>query len=145
MEQKLRQLIKEAMIQKKETGNTNRYQTFKNILEKAQKIAKEKRADVIENSLVIDAVKKEIKQLEDTLQYCKEGDTRYADLQECIACAKELLPAMASKEDIESYLREINPERNVGICMKLLKIHFKDTLDGKTASLVSKEYTEGRL
>lgn len=35
METKLRQLIKEAMIQKKNTGKVNRYQTFKNILEKA--------------------------------------------------------------------------------------------------------------
>ena len=45
MEQKLRALIKEAMIEKKETGKTNKYQTYKNILETAQKLAKEWRRE----------------------------------------------------------------------------------------------------
>ena len=39
MEQKLRELIKQAMLEK----NTEKKQTFKNILETAQKIAKEKK------------------------------------------------------------------------------------------------------
>ena len=61
MEKKLRELIKQAMIEKRKTGKSNKYQTYKNILETAQKIAKEKKSDVTD-SIILEATKKEIKQ-----------------------------------------------------------------------------------
>lgn len=140
METTLRKLIKEAMIQKKETGNTNRYQTLKNILEKAQKTAKDKKIEALSDELIVDAAKKEIKQLEDVLQYIKEGDSRYAEAMEAISVAKELLPAMASAEDILHFLQNSNTEKNMGTCMKTLKEKFGSSLDGKAASAVVKEY-----
>lgn len=140
MEQKLRQLIKEAMLLKKETGNANRYQTFKNILEKAQKLAKDNRQEVVTNSMITDAAKKEIKQLEDLLSYCTEGSDKYNETMECISYAKELLPQMVSAEAIMDYLIALQVEKNMGICMKTLKAHYQNTLDGKIASTVVKEY-----
>lgn len=57
MEQKLRALIKEAMIEKKETGKTNKYQTYKNILETAQKLAKASLA-AVNDGFIYDAAKR---------------------------------------------------------------------------------------
>ena len=61
----LRTNIKNAMIAKKNNPNIEtitKYQTYKNILETAQKIAKDKRIDITD-SIIVDAAKKEIKQL----------------------------------------------------------------------------------
>ena len=140
MEKKLRNLIKEAMIQKKESGEVNRYQTFKNILEKAQKIAKDERIETIKDEYVINATKKEIKQLEELLTYCNENNDKAKEINECISYAKELLPQMASEKEIKEYLLKENIEKNMGACMKALKNKFGDSLDGKMASILVKEY-----
>lgn len=140
MEKKLRQLIKEAMLLKKETGNVNRYQTFKNILEKAQKEAKDKRLDSVSDELIVLAAKREIKQLEDALQYFGADDKRKEDTLECISYAKELLPTMVTAEQIIEFLTANNADKNMGACMKMLKTEFKDALDGKVASTTVKEY-----
>lgn len=140
MEKKLRALIKEAMIQKKESGNGNRYQTFKNILEKAKNLAIDAKSDTITDEMIIDSAKKEIKQLKDTQGYYKESDAKFTEFDECIACAEELLPKMATSEDITAYLENEGIEKNMGICMKALKAKFGNALDGKMASGVVKEY-----
>lgn len=61
MEQKLRSLIKEAMaarMKNRSVATENRYQTLKNILETAQKTAKDKKIDTISDSMIVDAAKK---------------------------------------------------------------------------------------
>lgn len=138
---KLRQLIKEAMIEKKETNDGLRYQTLKNVLEKAQKSAKEQRKENnITDDIIVDAAKKEIKQLNDTLQYCKEGTDRYDETTRSIKIVEELLPKMATNEEVMEYLEESNADKNMGLCMKLLKDKFGSSLDGRKASTVVKEY-----
>lgn len=47
---------------------------------------------------------------------------------------------MAEADEIRDYLVTNNIDKNMGICMKTLKEHFKDSLDGKQASKVVKEY-----
>ena len=140
METKLRGLIKEAMLERKNTGDGLRYQTYKNILEKAQKAAKEKLMEVLTDDFIYDAAKKEVKQLEDTLQFLKPEDSRYVDTTMAISYAKELLPAMTSKEDMLEYLNALNVEKNMGLCMKTLKGHFGAMCDGKLAQETVKEY-----
>lgn len=140
MEKKLRALIKEAMIQKKELGNANRYQTFKNILEKAKNLAIDAKSDTITDEMIIDSAKKEIKQLKDIMRYYKEGDAKFDELADCITCAEELLPKMATSEDITAYLESEGIEKNMGACMKALKAKFGNSLDGKMASGIVKEY-----
>lgn len=139
MEQKLRELIKEAMIEKKETGKTNRYQTYKNILETAQKLAKASLVEVTD-SAIYDAAKKEIKQLMDLQAFCNPGTERYKDITECIEIAQSILPKMATPEEILSFLQSKNLEKNMGVCMKAVKAKFGDALDGKVASMVVKQY-----
>lgn len=135
MEKILRDLIKKAMIEKNKLAQL----TYKSILENAQKLAKEKKEDV-NSSYIISAAKKEIKQLEDLLSYCKEGTEQYNEVKAKVELAEGILPRMASKEDIIYYLETENIEKNMGACMKALKLRFKDSLDGRIASGVVKEY-----
>lgn len=137
----LRSKIKDAMIEKKNTGEGLRYQTLKNVLEKAQKIAKDQRTDLVTDSMIIDAAKKEIKQHRDLLEYCEAGSDKYNEAMRCIGYAEEMLPKMASEEDIMNFLIE-NKDTvgNIGTAMKALKAKFGDSLDGKVASGIVKKF-----
>ena len=135
LEQKLRELIKEAMKNHKEEAKL----TYKSILENAQKLAKEKKEEV-NDSYIIASAKKEIKQLTDFLEYCEQNSDKYEEANRKIDLAKGILPKMAEADEIRDYLVTNNIDKNMGICMKTLKEHFKDSLDGKQASKVVKEY-----
>ncbi len=135
LEQKLRELIKEAMKNHKEEAKL----TYKSILENAQKLAKEKKEEV-NDSYIIASAKKEIKQLTDLLEYCEQNSDKYEEANRKIDLAKGILPKMAEADEIRDYLVTDNIDKNMGICMKTLKEHFKDSLDGKQASKVVKEY-----
>lgn len=135
LEQKLRELIKEAMKNHKEEAKL----TYKSILENAQKLAKEKKEEV-NDSYIIASAKKEIKQLTDLLEYCEQNSDKYEEANRKIDLAKGILPKMAEADEIRDYLVTNNIDKNMGICMKTLKEHFKDSLDGKQTSKVVKEY-----
>lgn len=135
MEKKLRELIKQAMLEK----NTEKKQTYKNILETAQKIAKEKKTEVTD-SLIFDAAKKEIKQINDLLEYVKETDDKYTVLVQNKEYAESILPKMVSEQEILDFLTTHSIEKNMGICMKALKAEFKDSLDCKLASQTVRKY-----
>lgn len=140
---KLKLLIKEAMIEKKETGNSIKYSVYKNILDKAQKDAKEKHLENnISDDIIIAATRKELKQLEDTLSFVKEevDKERYDSLINSIEIAKTFLPKSVDKDEIQEYLSSNNIEKNIGICMKALKEQFGAKLDSKIASGVVKDY-----
>ena len=135
MEQKLRELIKQAMIEK----NTEKKQTYKNILETAQKIAKDKKVEVTD-SLIFAAAKKEIKQINDLLAYVKETDEKYKILVQNKEYAESILPKMVTEQEILDFLTTHSIEKNMCICMKALKEEFKDNLDGNVASQVVRQY-----
>ena len=135
METKIRSLIKEAMIEK----NKNKQSTYKNILETAQKKAKETQVAVTDE-MIINATKNEIKQLNDFIGFCEAGSDRANEAMEKIEYCKAILPQMASEEDIMNFLVESNIEKNIGTCMKALKEKFGANMDGKMASMVAKEY-----
>ena len=139
---KLRTLIKEVMIEKKETGNHIKYSVYKNILDKAQKDAKDKHLENnISDEIVVNAAKKELKQLNDTLSYIKdETSDRFVEVTESIKIVEEFLPKQASDEEIKTFLVESNAEKNMGKCMKALKEKFGSNFDGKKASAIVKEY-----
>lgn len=142
MEKKLREMIKAAMVAKRENNtkeNAIRYQTLKNVLETAQKLAKQTNVEV-NDKFIIDAAKKEIKQANDVLEYVKNDEGRKNETMLVISICEELLPTMASEEDIRKYLEDNNVEKNMGACMKSLKAHFGDALDGKVAQSVVKTY-----
>ena len=135
MEKKLRELIKEAMLEK----NKIKQMTYKNILDNAQKIAKQTNSNV-SDEMVIKTVKNEIKQLNDLMIYCKEDVKKTSEIVTKIQYCEILLPTMASEDEIKLYLETINLEKNIGVCMKELKAHFGSALDGRLAQQIVKEY-----
>ena len=135
MEQRVRSLVKEAMLEK----NKNKQITYKSILEGAQKIAKQTNVAVTDE-MIIKSVKNEIKQLNDLKQYCTEGTERFAEVIEKINYCEILLPKMISKEEIQAYLLDNNVEKNIGVCMNTLKSVYGTALDGQMAQGVVKEY-----
>lgn len=135
METKLRNEIKIALsnkLKEKTTESDCRYQTLKNILETAQKMAKEKKTEVTDN-FIIDAAKREIKQLNELLSYGENAEATY-----CISVAEEFLPKMASEDEIKEFLSTIEL-KNIGLAMKALKKHFGNSFDGKMASQIVRE------
>ena len=79
MEQRLRELIKQAMIKKKNTGDELPYQTYKNILEKAQKLAKDAKEDAISDSRIVEAAKKEVNHPRPTANALEVGACKSSD------------------------------------------------------------------
>lgn len=143
MEKKLRDSIKVAMKVKMEDATLENiiiYQTRKNILETAQKIAKEKKID-ISDSLIYDAAKKEIKQANDLISYVTDKNSdKYAEIQVIIRTAEEFLPQMVTEDEIKNYVESHKDEfHNIGEAMKALKSKYGDSLDGKLASQIVRQ------
>lgn len=138
----LRNNIKIALKEKLKTKNDTKYSVYKNILDKTQKDAKEKKTEIITDDYVITAARKELKQLEDTLSYItKESDPdRYEKLTTSIAIVNDFLPKSVSKNEILDFLKNNDVDKNMGICMKALKNKFGVNLDGRTASNIVKNY-----
>ena len=135
METKIRQLIKEAMIHKNENAKT----TYKNILDNAFKIAKNDRNRAVTNDDFIKAAKNEVKQLNDLYEYVKNDVVRTTEIKEKLKYCEAILPKMVTAEEITEYLTS-NIEKNIGVCMKSLKTKFGNTLDGKMAQTVVRQY-----
>lgn len=138
----LRNNIKIALKEKLKTKNDTKYSVYKNILDKTQKDVKEKKLEVITDDYVITAARKELKQLEDTLSYItKESDPdRYEKLTTSIAIVNDFLPKSISENEILDFLKNNDIDKNMGICMKVLKNKFGVNLDGRTASNIVKNY-----
>lgn len=146
----LREEIKKAMIEKRDTGNSNKYMTLKSILEKSQKIAKEQRKEnEISDSMIIDSARKEIKQLQelkefyekDTKELSEQEKIKIKDLEEKIFVAKQILPQMVEEEVLLDFiLKNKNDISNIGQGMKMLSNKFGDCLDKKIASQLLKKY-----
>ena len=144
IEKKLRDAIKESMIAKskdKSVINAEIYKTRKNILETAQKIAKEKQIDVTD-TMIYDAAKREIKQLTEVLQYCDDNTNKQEIINKCIIEAKTWLPEMVSEKEIiefvETYKIKNKDNINIGNIMKALREKYQDSLDNKLASNIVK-------
>lgn len=138
MEQKLRDLIKESMIEK----NKIKTMAFKSILETAQKMAKEKR-EALTNSLIIQAGKKELKIQNEILEECIKAN-RIESANECrqkIAYCEAFLPKPMTSNEILICLKTNNVPKNMKDCMSFLKTNYNDILpSGKECSLICKTY-----
>lgn len=139
MEKKIRQLIKQAMIDK----NDNAKITYKSILENGLKIAKNDGNRTATDDDFIKAAKNEIKQLTELAEYVKDDPRRTFTINKKISYCEELLPQMVTKEQILDYLNANSIEKNIGVCMRTLKTQFGSVLDGKMAQGVVKQYING--
>lgn len=136
METKVRQLIKQAMIDKNENAKI----TYRSILENALKIAKNDGNRAVTEDDFIKATKNEIKQLNDLYEFAKNDETRANIIIEKINYCKAILPEMITEDQIIEYLTTNNIEKNIGACMKSLKAEFGTRLDGKMAQSVVRQY-----
>lgn len=139
MQNKVRQLIKQAMIDKNENAKT----TYKSILDNALKIAKNDGNREVTNDDFIKAAKNEVKQLNDLLEYVKNDTERSNEINEKLKYCDVILPQMVTAEQITEYLTSNNIEKNIGVCMKSLKTKFGSTLDGKMANGIVRQYIGG--
>lgn len=140
MENKVRGLIKTAMIEKNEVAKL----TYKSVLDGALKLAKMDGNRAVKDEDFVKAAQNEIKSykdLEDILNKNPEANkTRIEEAEAKIKLCEVLLPTMATEEEIREYLTTNNVEKNIGICMKTLKAQFGATLDGKMANAIVREY-----
>ena len=136
MEKKIRQLVKQAMIDK----NDNAKITYKSILENGLKIAKNDGNRTATDDDFIKAAKNEIKQLTELAEYVKDDPRRTFTINKKISYCEEILPQMVTREQILDYLNANGIEKNIGVCMRTLKTQFGSVLDGKMAQSVVKEY-----
>lgn len=136
METKIRQLIKDAMINKNENAKI----TYRSILENALKIAKADGNRSVTNDDFIKATRNEIKQLNDLYEYAKTDNVRATEIKEKINYCNAILPEQITEAQIIEYLTTNNIEKNIGVCMKTLKAQFGSNLDGKMAQGIVKEY-----
>ena len=142
MENKVRGLIKTAMIEKNEVAKL----TYKSVLDGALKLAKMDGNRAVKDEDFVKAAQNEIKSykdLEDILNKNPEANkTRIEEAETKIKLCEVLLPTMATEEEIREYLTANNVEKNIGVCMKTLKAQFGATLDGKMANAIVREYID---
>lgn len=136
IEEKVRQNIKEAMVDKNEAAKL----TFKSILDGAYKIAKTEGNRAVTDEDFIKAAKNEIKQLKELGEFAKDKPEKLVELAEKISYASSILPEMVNEQTILDYLTQNNIEKNIGVCMKTLKAQFGSALDGRMAQEVVKHY-----
>lgn len=117
--------IKEAMKEK----NTTLKDVLKQVQTKAQATAKENKVEITDE-IVLEAINKEIKQLNQTLDSVKSKPESelFKSTMEKITILKAYLPEQLSEEEIEKEIREIlsenegvNKGKLTGIVMKTLK------------------------
>ena len=117
--------IKDAMKEK----NTTLKDVLKQVQTKAQATAKESKTEITDE-IVIDAINKELKQLNQTLDAVKSKPESelFKSTMEKITILKEYLPEQMSEDEIEKEIRKIMFENDgvssgklIGIVMKTLK------------------------
>ena len=142
MENKVRGLIKTAMIEKNEVAKL----TYKSVLDGALKLAKMDGNRAVKDKDFVKAAQNEIKSykdLKDILNKNPEANkTRIEEAETKIKLCEVLLPTMATEDEIREYLTANNVEKNIGVCMKTLKAQFGATLDGKMANAIVREYID---
>ena len=141
MHQKIKNDIKEAMKAK----DAVKRDCLKNVLGKAQDIAKTKNgnADVIADDMIIDAVKKEVKQLNQTIGALKGREDidlyRISCIQ--IEILKGYLPKQMDQKEVEEAVAWILGDKEYKNFGEKMKYVMKE-LNGKADSKLIKQVVE---
>lgn len=136
MIKQIRNDIKTAMIEK----DVIRRDVLKMVLNKANSIAKESKIEEATNEMVFDAIKKESKQLQDTIDILvknsKQDSELYAESTTKINLLKTYLPKQLTEDElivqIQLFIENNNIDTsNRGAIMKAVMPEFKTKADGK--------------
>lgn len=141
MIKQIRADIKTAMVEK----DTIKRDVLKMVLNKANAIAKDAKIDEPTNEMVLDAIKKETKQINDTVDILIKNNKKDSDLyKESITkmdILKSYLPKQLSQEELEIQIKEFLEKNNIdtsnrGVVMKTVMPKFKSKADGKLINQV---------
>lgn len=142
---KIRNQIKEAMINK----DTIKRDVLKMVLDKAKAIVKEKNPvdtpDVISDDVIIQAVQKEVKQLNQTKDALigKESTDLYTETTSKINILSEYLPKMMGEEEVDRAVFDILSKGdydNFGLKMKACMAELKGKADSKLIKQIVEKY-----
>ena len=130
--------IKLALVSR----NTRLKNLYKNVKTKALAIAKDEKSEVTED-VCMQALKSELKQLEQTLASVPEDSALAAESKLNIAILQFWLPKQLTDEELEQRIKGIvmvMPEGTpFGFMMKECMKELKDVADGKRISKILKE------
>lgn len=133
---KIRQDIKQAMIDK----NIVRRDVLKMVLDKANALAKEKKIETPTDEMIIDAINKEKKQIQQTIDILKTNNKEDSELFkesiEKINILNEYLPKQLSEDELKveivKFIEENKLDKsNMGALMGKIMPVFKGKADGK--------------
>ena len=139
--------IKEAMKNK----DVNRKDVLKMVMDKAQAIMKEKNptdtVTTIPDEILVQAIQKEMKQLEQTkkilVENGKESSDLYTNSTHKIAILSEYLPKQMTREEVESVVNNILSNSdfpNFGMKMKAVMSVLRGKADNKLIKEVVEQY-----
>lgn len=109
---------------------------------KAQMIAKEMKS-TITNEIVISAIQKELKQLNQTIAAIPEETDLYESTVYKVGILEKYLPKQMSVEEVRAKVEKIlscGDYPNMGLKMKVVMNALKGKADNKTISDIVKEY-----
>ena len=122
--------------------------TLKMVLNTSKLLAKDAKIETPTDEMVLNAIKKELKQTADTIDILEKNNQKesglYKESLEKVEILNEYLPKQLSEEElriqISDYLKESNIDvTNKGIVMKTIMPIFKDKADGRLINKVVSE------
>ena len=143
MHQKIKNDIKEAMKDK----NSVKKDCLRNVLGKAQEMAKEKKCDTdaISNDIITSALQKEVKQLNQTinnLNGCEDTDL-YKVSEQQLKILQEYMPKQMDQKEVEEAVAWILGDKeykNFGDKMKFVMKELNGKADSKLIRKVVENY-----
>lgn len=145
MYNKIKNEIKEAMKNK----DTVKRDVLKMVVNKAKGIKKEQdpndTTEIISNDIIVNAINKEMKQLNQTKDSLKgrEDTDLYKETEIKISILSEYLPKMMTREEVEIEVERIlsNGEyNNFGLKMKTVMTELKGKADNKLIKEIVEKY-----
>ena len=138
MLKKIQEEIKAAMANK----NKDKKEVLKSVLGKAQLIAKESKQEITD-TVIIDAINKELKQLNQTKDSIPTESDLYKSTQSKINMLEEYLPRRLTQDEIRIEIAKLLSKgaySNFGEKMKIVMSELRGKADNKLISDIVKEF-----
>ena len=135
----IKRIYEDIKVSMKEKNICKR-DVLKMVLNKANALAKDAKIEVPTDEMIFDAIKKESKQIQDTIDILVKNEKIDSDLYKDsiskLNILKEYLPKQLSEEELKIEIQKFITDNNIditnkGIVMKAIMPIFKSKADGK--------------
>ena len=135
----IKRIYEDIKVSMKEKNICKR-DVLKMVLNKANALAKDAKIEVPTDEMIFDAIKKESKQIQDTIDILVKNEKIDSDLYKDsiskLNILKEYLPKQLSEEELKIEIQKFITDNNIditnkGIVMKSIMPIFKSKADGK--------------